>query len=233
MDFISGFINTLLSYRIDYSTISTENFEHWRFISGIITGCITALIIIFLNLKAYNALAINFKQFYPKERLVYVINNGIFSVFIVNFFLGSSIGFFLIPFLCFKNLDFSPKIFLLAICIIFILHELIVMYTTFYVLSDKQICLFNPYKKFKNSIRRINILYSEIQDVSYKNFSGTERLVLKLKSGKIFDKIAGLAKLKEAKAIIEGKIERQSPQVGHTCLNDIKHTASVIRTLNS
>ena len=107
------------------------------------------------------------------------------------------------------------------------------MYTTFYVLSDKQICLFNPYKKFKNSIRRINILYSEIQDVSYKNFSGTERLVLKLKSGKIFDKIAGLAKLKEAKAIIEGKIERQSPQVGHTCLNDIKHTASVIRTLNS
>ena len=83
------------------------------------------------------------------------------------------------------------------------------MYTSFYVLSDKQICLFNPYKIFRNSIRKIHIKYDEIKEIRCQNYSGVERLVIKLKSGKIFDKIAGFAKLREVKAIIEGKIERQ------------------------
>jgi len=186
--------------------ISTENFENWKFTLGIITGSITTLIAIFLHLQAYKTAIIKFKQTHLNERFIYIIDSSIFSVFILSFFLGSSIGLFLLPLLFVK--DFSPRTFFLALCIIFALYEFIILYTSFYILSDKQICFFNPYKKFKNSIKN-NILYSKIQEVGYEKTSGVERLVIKLKNGEINNKIIGYAKLKEAKAIIEGKIERQ------------------------
>lgn len=197
MDLISNIFNVLPSCGISCGLITAEQFKHWAFVSGIITGCITASIIVLLYLKAYKAVAIKFVQNYPKEKLLYIIESGKFSVFVVSFFLGSSIGLFLFPSLLIK--DFSPKALFFALGIVFILYEFIILYTTFYVLTDKRICLINPYEMFKNSTRKVNILYDEIQEVSYKKSSGVERIIITLKNGRIFDKIAGCAKLKRQK----------------------------------
>lgn len=205
-------IDKLLDYRIDYNLVSGEYFKKLVLFSGVTTGLVLVAIILPFCLKAYNLAEADFKQFYPKERIIYTIKNSNYFIALTSFIVGASIGLFIFPFIVFENLYRIGSITIVHCCLLIpgiaiAIYGVLLRYTMVYILSDRQICLVSPYKIFQKHIKPISIKYCEITGIKFNCFLFTEWLTIYLKNAKKFEGITTFTNLKEAKAIIKSKIE--------------------------
>lgn len=211
MDIVTFFQNYYHS--IDYRLVSDEFFYFWSFKTGLLFGFLLSSILLPLNLYAYKSAAYRCEKMYPDENVVYVIKNGIVTMFLATFCTGFFVGKFIFPFFIFKNLyrikDIYYEYIWLYIILFFItVFFLLERYTMIYVLSDKNLRLVDAYNIFR-LIRKetVSISYKDIKSIEFNKFLIIEFLILNLKNGKHFSGIYAFSNLKKVKRIIEKQLK--------------------------
>lgn len=218
MNYISEIFNTLLSYRIDYNVVGGEYFREWKNTSGDICGLIFVIILTPIFLQAYKSAANRFKRLYPNEKIIHIVKNNIIIVFLIPFLLGTYIGRFILPFICFENLYFIKgwlkdatlsNLWLDFLIVSFLILFVCMRFNIIYILSNKKVTLISASNLFKQIIKTKDIYYSSIKNVSFDNILFFEWLNIKLKNNKDFKGIVAFSNLKKVKEIIEKQIKKE------------------------
>lgn len=207
------FLNIFEYYNTDYSFVTKEIFKNWRMTAGFITGIITFCITFPIYKNASTLAVKKSRQFYPDEQVLLVVKSGFWLCSISTFLCGAFGGVFILPFLFFKNINYSNVIdyhyyfyiytFIYSISIIF----LIIRFSMIYIITDSGIRFIKPYK-IQNLLlqKKIFIPFTNIRSCHYKKFLWFNELTINLKDNTKFTGMSHFANLKNVNKFINSKI---------------------------
>ncbi len=205
MNLISGFINTLLSYRIDYNSVTSEYFKHWTSEFGNTCGLAHILIFVPICLYTHIAVANRFRKKYPNEKVIYIMKNSISFLFFIMYAFGYFFGSFIAPFICFENLHGIKlpnnwDIWVWIPAYIISIFAILIGYSMTYVISNRRIEAISAYKIYDKIIKKHCFFFKNMSDVSLKiHHYFLSELDITLKNGEHFYIIRGLVNFKKAK----------------------------------
>ena len=214
MELISSFINTLLHYRVDYNSVTSEYFKHWRSEFGNTCGLIYILIFVPICLYTHIAVANRFRKKHPNEEVIYVIKNSVSFLFFIMYTLGYFFGSFVAPFICFENIqgiklpnNWNIWVWIPAYAISML--AILIGYSTTYVISDRRIEAMSAYRICDKIIKKHCLFFKDMSNVSLKIYHHfLSELDITLKNGEHFYIARALVNYKKAKKIIEGNISK-------------------------
>lgn len=204
-------------YNNDYYTIGKELFENFQQEIALVCGILACCILIPICFNFYNIAERQFKKRYPSEKVIYIVKNGIFFMFLVTFIIGEGFGLHILPFFIFKNVPaaITPWNNLFLTIIIYIVTYYIVLerLSLIYVLSEERIQLVRSLYTYKFNLKIKPVEYTDIESVRYHKFLTWEYLDIKLKDGKDFNGLLFFKKLKYVKSLIEKYMKKEVADV--------------------
>lgn len=177
-------------------------------------GMIVAVFVSFFYTQIDKIAKIKFQKLYPKEQIYFAGTREFFPMLFFYFVLAFFFIFTFVPSIFIKNvpqpifiLNFTPCLFLCLIAHLTLVCLIAYGIGTTFVLSNRQILIFNIHFIFDIFFQKEHFHYANIKSVKYEGY-GADTLYIKFKNDKFPEKtLGGYKNLKEAENIIRSSID--------------------------
>lgn len=187
-------------------------FKSFTNLLGLLTSLISIIIFFPLYIKAYSIAKNKFEKLYPDEKVLHVIKNSNFLMFLVTFIFGYFLGCNILPFFIFNDLNAydivnRQNVYFYLIVVFASFWLLLFRFSLIIVISDKRLKWISAYNIYEDKIQdSFSPLYSDMISTKYSSFLGIEQTVIEIKNNKHFI-INSYKDLKLAKNIIDKQMK--------------------------